>query len=417
MQSSSSSPLSYDPTPASYPLEGEGPSQGFLPLSPTTISFNQHRQRFPKPIMPPTVKRSASSPNVRAHALVDALGVSYPSDRRRNKLGYHRTSVACVHCRRRKIRCLLAPEDLDGRCSNCIRLKKECNFFPVDQQPSLPERRHRADSRPEFSPRGTPTSPPSGPSVYSKPTEEPGDITHSYPPIPSNSPHNYLPPGDVRLRLASISTGKETVPSLPRTYHWETNGQLEQAPSESKSNTEEAVGSFWRVSESPMTPLFSPFSGPPGFGHLPPRASGGSFSIEGGSEDIAWPMPGRSMSYGQLEGLPSGYPTPYQPVPHDHQTPPNGPAYRPQPNTTASLTSVSEPVSASADGPRPYGIPPMWSPSYIAPPYSGVSNPPSAGYAWYPEPGPLAQVKEETSAALSEEPAAYYSSAPQTTSS
>ena len=53
-----------------------------------------------------------------------------------------------VHCRRRKIRCLLAPDDPQNRCSNCIRLKKECNFFPVDQQPPV-ERRPRADSRTE----------------------------------------------------------------------------------------------------------------------------------------------------------------------------------------------------------------------------------------------------------------------------
>lgn len=44
-------------------------------------------------------------------------------------------SMETGHCRRRKIRCLLAPDDPHGRCSNCIRLKKECNFYPVDQQP------------------------------------------------------------------------------------------------------------------------------------------------------------------------------------------------------------------------------------------------------------------------------------------
>ena len=91
------------------------------------------------------------------------------AEKRRNKLGYHRTSVACgkcslrlqpalrgkalitlvtVHCRRRKIRCLLAQDDPQNRCSNCIRLKKECNFFPVDQQPPI-ERRPRAGSRTE----------------------------------------------------------------------------------------------------------------------------------------------------------------------------------------------------------------------------------------------------------------------------
>ncbi len=41
------------------------------------------------------------------------------------------------HCRRRKIRCVLAPGDLENRCENCIRLKKECNFYPVDAAPSM----------------------------------------------------------------------------------------------------------------------------------------------------------------------------------------------------------------------------------------------------------------------------------------
>ncbi|PGH07494.1 hypothetical protein GX51_01795 [Blastomyces parvus] len=67
------------------------------------------------------------------------------ADKKRNKLGYHRTSVACVHCRRRKIRCLLASDDT--RCENCIRLKKECHFFPVDQQPPIEPKRSRAGSK------------------------------------------------------------------------------------------------------------------------------------------------------------------------------------------------------------------------------------------------------------------------------
>ncbi|RVX68108.1 hypothetical protein B0A52_08248 [Exophiala mesophila] len=57
-----------------------------------------------------------------------------PTDKKRNKLGYHRTAVACGHCRRRKIRCIPAFDDNSGRCQNCIRLKKDCQFFPVDQQ-------------------------------------------------------------------------------------------------------------------------------------------------------------------------------------------------------------------------------------------------------------------------------------------
>ena len=46
------------------------------------------------------------------------------------------------HCRRRKIRCIPEQGDAQNRCANCIRLKKECNFYPVDQQPQVePKRR------------------------------------------------------------------------------------------------------------------------------------------------------------------------------------------------------------------------------------------------------------------------------------
>jgi hypothetical protein len=53
------------------------------------------------------------------------------------------------HCRRRKIRCILAPEDMDNRCQNCIRLKKECQFHPVDQQNITAARRGRSGSKAE----------------------------------------------------------------------------------------------------------------------------------------------------------------------------------------------------------------------------------------------------------------------------
>lgn len=86
--------------------------------------------------MPAVVEAMASTPNSGA----------MDGDKKRNKLGYHRTSVACVHCRRRKIRCLVAADDTQGRCENCIRLRKECQFFPVDQQPPI-EKKSRPNSR------------------------------------------------------------------------------------------------------------------------------------------------------------------------------------------------------------------------------------------------------------------------------
>ncbi|KAK7752091.1 hypothetical protein SLS62_006057 [Diatrype stigma] len=68
------------------------------------------------------------------------LGLS--GEKKRNKLGYHRSSMACVenlvkvNCRKRKIRCLQDKNDVQGRCVTCIRLRKECFYEPVDHAPS-----------------------------------------------------------------------------------------------------------------------------------------------------------------------------------------------------------------------------------------------------------------------------------------
>lgn len=153
--------------------------------SPATV----RRRKTPKHSIS-ALKRSASTPNVRGDA-----GMSM-ADKRRNKLGYHRTSVACGtcppsdlprkrakcgaigHCRRRKIRCLLAPDDPQNRCSNCIRLKKECNFFPVDQQPQV-ERRPRTTSRAGTGDLSNSSS--SSPAMTSHPDDQ---LDHFYPPLP-----------------------------------------------------------------------------------------------------------------------------------------------------------------------------------------------------------------------------------------
>lgn len=49
--------------------------------------------------IPAEIKRSASTPHIRGLALSDSSGLSptqqSSADKRRNKLGYHRTSVAC----------------------------------------------------------------------------------------------------------------------------------------------------------------------------------------------------------------------------------------------------------------------------------------------------------------------------------
>ena len=75
-------------------------------------------KRRPPPKSNPSsagVKRSISSPNVRSlSASSDSAAMS--ADKRRNKLGYHRTSVACGTYRTRSMR----QEHADGWLAQCI---------------------------------------------------------------------------------------------------------------------------------------------------------------------------------------------------------------------------------------------------------------------------------------------------------
>ena len=68
-------------------------------------------------------------------------------------------------------------DDPSGRCANCIRLKKECNFFPVDQQPSL-EKRSRSDSKADATLNGASASASSSPGLQEGRTVEQGDNSH-----------------------------------------------------------------------------------------------------------------------------------------------------------------------------------------------------------------------------------------------
>lgn len=105
-------------------------------------------------------------------------------EKKRNKLGYHRTSVACGHCRRRKIRCMMPDDDPTGRCSNCIRLKKECNFYPVDQATKGSHPSARAVSMPKGALRSQSPTPMYLPSSYSSeyPAFGAGHSSFSVPP-------------------------------------------------------------------------------------------------------------------------------------------------------------------------------------------------------------------------------------------
>lgn len=90
-----------------------------------------------------------------------------------------------VHCRRRKIRCLVAADDAHGRCENCIRLRKECQFFPVDQQPPI-EKKSRPNFRLESASTDPSTASSSPPIISGRPDQAPHQPQH--PPHPQPEP-------------------------------------------------------------------------------------------------------------------------------------------------------------------------------------------------------------------------------------
>lgn len=105
-----------------------------------------------------------------------------------------------VHCRRRKIRCLQAPGDVQKRCENCIRLRKECQFFPVDQQPPV-EKKSRPSSRLETAPTGGSVTTP----MSSSPTNlNPESVENFY---------QYPPPISM-----SVSPGQDMPAFSPSTF-------------------------------------------------------------------------------------------------------------------------------------------------------------------------------------------------------
>ncbi|KAI9887479.1 MAG: hypothetical protein M1823_000737 [Watsoniomyces obsoletus] len=409
--------------------------------------------------MPASIRRTASTPNVRATASpVDPSIMPFGSNGKgvRNKLGYHRTSVACGHCRRRKIRCLLAADDPQGRCSNCIRLKKECNFFPVDQQPPLNRPSQSSHKTERTSSNGSSSASESPPSTQGL-GRAPGMGSHSVPyhSYPSASqapgPPGFPGPLDRQRTDSASSKGRGVVPiastphgSRPQLPHlppgpglsagydptrperptgWEGSPYLDQSPMSAnggKPVLEDPATSFWRLAESPMGPSVPSFQGPP---PPPPhqlpmihhRESVGVFPYHVQREEMSWPS--RSMSYGQLEGLGANhsggqYPPPQTP---DFKHPPPSTLYPPPYAGTGQypVTSTPEPSSAPADGRGPNGafaMHPPWHPSYTGNTIGPMAGKEAEGYnGWFQGSNRLSQVDEEVhTGPLNEDPSTMY---------
>lgn len=329
---------------------------------------------------------------------------------------------AIVHCRRRKIRCLLAHDDIQNRCSNCIRLKKECNFFPVDQQPSL-ERRPQSDSKADFRSGEASTSSSSSPRMVGGHVMEQIDHFVSFPTLPLDS-HSFShsvaplsaslisPPSTIGWCSPSAMCSTSPIDQLlgsqgaqgfdfphPDRPNWE-HQYVDHGPlSAGHAVPEDHNRSYWKHVDSPMTP-YSPFSSKaPNSAVHQLRDTGEGFAQFGGTRpDHGW-MPQRSISYGHLEDLPHQYHLGYHQPQHTNARR-RASEMRPpslQTSNNSSSASVSEasnpPASAPLSNPsiHHYGPPQAW---HGLPGNSPLSKSTEFG-SWYSEPGPLAKVQEE----------------------
>jgi hypothetical protein len=328
-------------------------------------------------------------------------------------------------------------------------LKKECNFFPVDQQPP-PLDSARSGSKADRAASGTGSSSPSvSPAAQTGTIHEVDNFNH----FPASqvtplAPEFAIPHGGrqmsmpvnaytagARLQAASQRPSlshTQITPVVTRGFDYSRDEQrrasawdspYDQSPvsGEPKSAMEDPSTNFWRLAESPMTPAFSTYGGPSPMTPMHHRESVGTFSFSGTREDLGWPVPAaaRSMSVGHFENYPRDYSSHYGLQNDFKQTQPTN-FYPPSLNTSAiSMTSGSEAASASASIPetQPQPLPSNafggqsgWNPSFIASTMNGMGGKGTDAFSgWYGETGQLAQVEEEDpSVHFHEEPPIIY---------
>ncbi|RCI15521.1 hypothetical protein L249_3533 [Ophiocordyceps polyrhachis-furcata BCC 54312] len=169
------------------------------------------------------------------------------------------------HCRRRKIRCIASTE-FQNRCVNCIRLKKECSFYPVDQQPG-------AESRSRGPPRQTAGS--SVASTNSSPavgTASPGEMTshhHGHTSVSSkvqpcgddfysqDVKGHFMQCGNGNLELTFTAASQYAFANRPSSTKW-----MADASSASIPKPESINNMPWHsyAAESPISAQFSPYA-------------------------------------------------------------------------------------------------------------------------------------------------------------
>ena len=219
------------------------------------------------------------------------------------------------------------------------------------------------------------------------------------------------------MPAAPVSSRPFEFPPHDDRPHWESPFFDHGSVSAGHARTEDPSHAYWKFAQSPMTPAFSPYTNGPSNSLAPqPRDVGGGFApFNGQRQESGWPVPTRSMSFGQVEDLSHQYHNNYhQPYQLDYRRrasdmhPPSL-----QNSANSSSTSMSEgssqPLSASISSqPLPHLLPPAWN---ALPGHSAVSKAPEY-VGWYPEPAQLAKVQEEeTGHHFGGSPALLYSNA------
>ncbi|KAL9089204.1 MAG: hypothetical protein Q9159_002675 [Coniocarpon cinnabarinum] len=366
-----------------------------LPTLPSLSSNLQKRKRSPSKdaassIKPnKVVKKSTSTPNM---AKPSETGSSSGDEKKRNKLGYHRTSVACGHCRRRKIRCMMPDDDPTGRCSNCIRLKKECNFFPVDaanngRGPHPPQ---RGNSLPTGGRSGQSPSP----MIFAG---QPG-YADAFQPYGGHTSFS-VPPPDTGLGLFNTST-QPNFPETPFTASsfeappttWESSPYATLPPiSGAPEPSPYGYGVNSRQFESPLS-----VSPGPAHGHRPsssfrPSPYADSAYASGGktpNNEIGWAPPPPQHPHSAMSS--SFHRPSYSPPPHainsDSSRQSEQPPSLVMSSETASTPTLSEPTTlGSMSAPAPG----FWNPYGPTDALEHVSKPfpePFETGAWFSEP-------------------------------
>ncbi|EMC94520.1 hypothetical protein BAUCODRAFT_149659 [Baudoinia panamericana UAMH 10762] len=331
-----------------------------LPSPPSPATGKKRRPSKYKP--PRQLSRSASTPQLREAAMSDL-----ELDKKRNKLGYQRISIACAHCRRRKIRCLLAEGDPQRRCQNCIRLKKDCHFYPVEQQAAM-------ENGTELGGPIIPGSDP--PSVVSVSPQHGGmdrgfdsaaDFRFST--LPSNAPltfqgmpfetgsalsgHGSLIDAPERAGRADALPGGFSQPEYSyRMAHdprsWPTSRPSDASSIHAGPETQLHVSQASPFAQAGMTGDFAPYptNNTANSGSIHPAQG---FSYPHSRSEAAWQhsQPLRSSSYNQLDTMQSphaAYPNSFQQMQDPHNA-----AMR-YPPTSLALSTL--PMAAHTNGPH-----------------------------------------------------------------